>query len=71
MSYLEKDVENKYEYLVELKKKEGKLNRKYFTDTLLYELFVLEGVSDKKIADLFDLPIRKVSYLRQKNKIYR
>ena len=71
MSYLEKDVENKYEYLVELKKKEGKLNRKYFTDTLLYELFVLEGVSDKKIADLFDLPIRKVSYLRQKNKIHR
>lgn len=71
MSYLEKDVENKYDYLVELKKKEGKLNREYFTDTLLYELYVLEGISDKKIADLFDLPIRKVSYLRQKNGIYR
>ena len=71
MSYLEKDVENKYEYLVELKKKEGKLNREYFTDTLLWELFVLEGVSDKKIADLFDLPMNKVSYLRRKNNIQR
>ena len=71
MSYLDKNVESRYDYLVELKKKEGKLNREYFTDTLLYELFVLEGVSDKKIADLFDLPIRKVSYLRQKNKIHR
>lgn len=71
MSYLEKVVENKYEYLVELKKKEGKLNREYFTDTLLWELFVLEGVSDKKIADLFDLPMNKVSYLRRKNNIQR
>ena len=54
-----------------LKKKEGKLNKEYFTDTLLWELFVLDGISDKKIAELFDLPIKKVSYLRQKNKIHR
>lgn len=71
MSYLNKKVENKYEYLVELKKKNGKLNKEYFTDTLLWELYVLEGVTDKKIANLFDLPVRKVSYLRQKYRIYR
>lgn len=71
MSYLDKNVESRYDYLVELKKKDGKLNREYFTDTLLYELFVLEGVTDKKIADLFDLPINKISYLRKKNGIYR
>ena len=71
MSYLDKNVENKYEYLVELKKKNGKLNKEYFTDTLLWELYVLEGVTDKKIANLFDLPVRKVSYLRQKYRIYR
>ena len=71
MSYLDKNVESRYDYLVELKKKEGKLNREYFTDTLLWELFVIEGISDKKIAELFDLPIKKVSYLRQKNKIHR
>lgn len=71
MSYLNKKVENKYEYLVELKKKNGKLNKEYFTDTLLWELYVLEGVTDKKIANLFDLPINKISYLRKKNGIYR
>lgn len=71
MSYLSKEVESRYDYLVELKKKEGKLNKEYFTDTLLWELFVLDGISDKKIAELFDLPIKKVSYLRQKNKIHR
>jgi hypothetical protein len=71
MSYLNKKVENKYEYLVELKKKNGKLNKEYFTDTLLWELYVLEGVTDKKIADLFGLPINKISYLRKKNGIYR
>jgi len=71
MSYLDKNVESRYDYLVELKKKEGKLNKEYFTDTLLWELFVIEGISDKKIAELFDLPIKKVSYLRQKNKIHR
>ena len=71
MSYLDKNVESRYDYLVELKKKDGKLNREYFTDTLLWELYVLEGVTDKKIADLFDLPVRKVSYLRQKYRIYR
>ena len=64
MSYLNKDIENKYEYLVDLKEKVGKLNKEYFTDTLLWELYVLEGVTDKKIADLFDLPINKISYLR-------
>ena len=68
MSYLDKNVESRYDYLVELKKKEGKLNKEYFTDTLLWELFVIEGISDKKLAELFDLPIKKVSYLRQKNK---
>lgn len=71
MSYLSKEVESRYDYLVELKKKEGKLNKEYFTDTLLWELFILDGISDKKIAELFDLPIKKVSYLRQKNKIHR
>ena len=71
MSYLDKNVESRYDYLVELKKKEGKLNKEYFSDTLLWELFVIEGISDKKIAELFDLPIKKVSYLRQKNKIHR
>lgn len=71
MSYLDKNVESRYDYLVELKKKDGKLNKEYFTDTLLWELFVIEGISDKKIAELFDLPIKKVSYLRQKNKIHR
>lgn len=71
MSYLSKEVESRYDYLVKLKKKEGKLNKEYFTDTLLWELFVLDGISDKKIAELFDLPIKKVSYLRQKNKIHR
>lgn len=71
MSYLSKEVESRYDFLVELKKKEGKLNKEYFTDTLLWELFVLDGISDKKIAELFDLPIKKVSYLRQKNKIHR
>ena len=71
MSYLDKNVESRYDYLVELKKKEGKLIKEYFTDTLLWELFVIEGISDKKIAELFDLPIKKVSYLRQKNKIHR
>ena len=71
MSYLDKNVESRYDYLVELKKKEGKLNKEYFTDTLLWELFVIEGISDKKIAELFDLPIKKVSNLRQKNKIHR
>lgn len=71
MSYLDKNVESRYDYLVELKKKEGKLNKEYFTDTLLWELFVLEGISDKKIAELFDLSVNKVSYLRKKNSIYR
>ena len=52
MSYLDKNVESRYDYLVELKKKEGKLNKEYFTDTLLWELFVIEGISDKKIAEL-------------------
>lgn len=71
MSYLDINVDSKYDYLVELKKKEGKLNREYFTDTLLYELFVLESASDKKIAELFDLPLNKVSYLREKYNIHR
>ena len=71
MSYLVVNVDSKYDYLVELKKKDGKLNREYFTDTLLWELFVLEKISDKKIAELFDLPVNKVSYLRQKNGISR
>lgn len=71
MSYLDANVDSRYDYLLGVKQKEGKLNKDYFTDTLLYELFVLEGISDKKIADLWDLPVNKITYLRHKNKICR
>lgn len=71
MSYLDANVDSRYDYLLEQKQKVGKLNKEYFTDTLLYELFVLEGISDKKIADLWDLPVSKITYLRHKNKIHR
>ena len=71
MSYLDVNVDSRYDYLLGIKQKEGKLNRDYFTDTLLYELFVLEGISDRKIADLWDLQIYKVVYLRHKYNIYR
>jgi hypothetical protein len=64
-------MKDKYEELLFLKQKNGSLDKSLFTDTLLWELFVLENKTDKEIAELFDMKVSRVTYLRKREKINR
>ena len=62
-------MKDKYEELLSLKQNNGSLDKSLFTDTLLWELFVLENKTDKEIAELFDMKVSRVTYLRKREKI--